>query len=106
MFVRVARFEGGDPSGIDAELARLREQLAAAKRGETGDMPPGLAGIRRVLALVDRSTGNSLDLTFCGTADDLRAADEALNAMSPLSDASGHRVSVEMYEVGVDETLG
>ncbi len=106
MFVRVARFEGGDPSGIDAELGRLREQLAAAKRGETEGMPPGLMGIKRVVTLVDRSSGTAIDLNFCATEDDLRAADEALNSMSPLSDSSGHRVSVEMFEVGIDETLG
>jgi len=106
MFVRVARFEGADPSGIDAEISRMREQLAAAKRGETEGMPPGLMKIKRVLTLVDRQTGTALDLNFCETEDDLRAADEALNSMSPLSDSSGHRVSVEMFEVGVDETLG
>jgi hypothetical protein len=106
MFVRVARFEGADPSGIDAELDRLRTQLAAAKRGEYGDMPPGLRKVKRVQTIVDRQTGTALDMTFCETEEDLRAADEALNSMSPLSDASGHRVSVEMFEVGVDELLG
>ena len=58
------------------------------------------------MALVDRSSGAALDLTFCETEADLRAADEALNSMSPLSDASGHRVSVQMFEVGLDEVLG
>ena len=104
MFVRVARFEGGDPAGIDAELTRLRQMLAAAKAGDFGDMPEGLKRIKRIVTLVDRESGRSLDLNFCETEDDLRAVDEALNSMSPLSDSSGRRVSVEMYEVGVDES--
>ena len=106
MFVRIARFEGGNPEGIDAEIRRMEESVAAAKRGDWGDMPEGLKRIKRNLMLVDRKTGNALDLNFCETEDDLRAVDEALNSMSPLSDSSGHRVSVEIYEVGLDSTFG
>jgi hypothetical protein len=105
MFVRVARFEGANPEGFDAEINRTKEGMAAAKRGEWGDMPEGLKRIRRNVTLVDRSRGAALDLNFCETEDDLRAVDEALNSMSPLSDASGHRVSVETFEVAIDESL-
>jgi hypothetical protein len=105
VFVRVARFEGGNPAGIDAELARTREGIAAGKRGEWGDMPEGLRRIKRTLTLVDRSSGAALDLNFCETEDDLRAVDDALNSMSPLSDSSGHRVWVQTFEVGIDEEL-
>ena len=105
MFVRIARFEGGDAAGIDAEIRRMEDAVAAAKRGDWGDMPDGLKRIQRNLMLVDRTTGNALDLNFCETEEDLRAVDEALNSMSPLGDSSGRRVSVEMFEVGLDSTF-
>jgi hypothetical protein len=105
VFVRIARFEGGDAAGIDAEIRRMEEAVEAAKRGDWGDMPEGLKRITRNLMLVDRATGNALDLNFCETEDDLRALDEALNSMSPLGASSGRRVSVEMFEVGLDSTF-
>lgn len=101
MFVRVARFEGGDAAGMDEEMANVREQLANAE-----GMPEGLRSVKRVLTLIDRKGGKGLDLTFCETEDDLRAADEALNSMSPSSATSGKRTSVEMYEVAIDQTMG
>lgn len=101
MFVRVARFEGGNASGIDAEISRMRESIA-----NPDQLPAGLRSVKRVIALVDRKSGNAVDLTFCETEDDLRAADEALNSMSPISDASGRRTSVETFEMALDETIG
>jgi hypothetical protein len=44
-------------------------------------------------------------LVFCETEEDLRKADEALNEMSPSSEAAGRRVSVGMYEVMTDHDL-
>ena len=105
MFVRVARFEGAEPSGIVAEIARTKEGIAAAKRGEWGDMPEGLKRITRHVTLIDAARGTVLDLNFCETDADLRAVDEALNGMAQLADSSGRRVSVETFEVAIDETL-
>lgn len=101
MFVRVARFEGADSAGIDAGLESMRQALGNAEA-----MPEGLRSVKRVMSVFDRASGTSLDLTFCDTEEDLRAADEALNSMSPPSDASGRRASVEMYEVGIDQSMG
>jgi hypothetical protein len=56
--------------------------------------------------LVDRENATTLGLAFCETEDDMRRADEALNAMSPPTDALGRRTSVEIYEVALDETTG
>jgi hypothetical protein len=101
MFVRVARFEGADPAGIDHELDSMRGQLA-----NPGGLPAALRAVKRVVVLVDRAGGTAVDLTFCETDDDLRAADAALGGMSPSSDASGRRVSVETFEVALDVTPG
>ncbi len=79
----------------------MRESLASME-----NIPEGLQSVKRVIALIDRKSGTSLDLTFCETEADLRAADEALNNMSPLSEASGRRSSVEMYEVAIDQATG
>ncbi len=101
MFVRVARFEGAEAAGLDDELRSMREQL-----GKPQSLPAGLRAVKRVVVLYDRQAGAAVDLTFCATEDDLRAADAALDAMSPSSDASGGRVSVEMFEVAIDVTPG
>ncbi len=101
MFVRVARFEGADATGIDQELDSMREQLA-----RPDGLPEGLRAVKRVVVLVDRAGGTTIDLTFCQTEDDLLAADAALDSMSPTSDASGKRASVEMFEVALDVTPG
>jgi hypothetical protein len=106
VFVRLARFEGGSAEGIDAEIGRMKEAMAAAKRGDFGDIPDGVKRVKRHISLVDRANGVGLDLNFCETEDDVRAVDAALNSMSPLSDSSGHRVSVDIFEVAIDETLG
>jgi hypothetical protein len=62
--------------------------------------------VRRFVQLVDRENATTLGLAFCETEDDMRRADEALNAMSPPTDALGRRTSVEIYEVALDETTG
>jgi hypothetical protein len=101
MFVRMARFEGADAAGIDAELDSMRQQL-----GDAAGLPPGLRAVKRVVVLADRDAGTAVDLTFCETEDDLRAADDALDAMSPVSGGSGRRVSVELFEVALDTVPG
>jgi hypothetical protein len=92
VYVRVARFEGGDAEGADRTIARIREQ--------TDSPPPGLEGAKRILVLFDREKGLGLGLTFFDSEEELRRGDEALNAMSP--EGSARRTSVEMYEVGLD----
>jgi hypothetical protein len=95
MFVRIARFEGGtDP---DSAIERVDSM-------SQGDAPPGLEGAKRLLMLVDRSTGRGLGLTFFETEEDMRRGDEALNNMS-VADESARRTSVEMYEVGLDKSF-
>jgi hypothetical protein len=101
VWVRVARFEGGTAEGLDAEMARSKQQLEEAR---TGGLPAGLEGVTRVMEAINRTEGTGVALVFCESEEDLRKADQALNGMSPTSDA-GRRVSVGMYEVMTDQDL-
>ena len=110
MYVRAARFEGVDPGQVDEQIAELRRQVEAGARGETpGDAPPEapvlMETVTRFVQLVDRDSGTFLALAYCRSEDDLRRADEALNAMSP-GEGGGRRTSVELYEVAIDQTFG
>ena len=58
----------------------------------------------RFVELVDRENGALLGLSYCETEDDLRRANEALDAMSPPA-GSGKRTTVETYEVPIDESF-
>jgi len=108
MYARMARFEGVDPGQVDADVAEMRAQMTA---GETPpDAPPELKTlgetVTRWVQLLDRENRVALGSAFCATEEDVRRANEALNAMSPPTDASGRRTSVEIYEVALDESLG
>jgi hypothetical protein len=102
MWVRVARFEGGTAEGLDAEMARSKQQLADAASGST---PAGLEGVKRVVEAINRTEGTGVALVFCESEEELRKADQALNDMSPSTGAAGRRVSVGMYEVMTDQEL-
>jgi hypothetical protein len=96
VFVRIARFEGGDPSKVDETISGVRSMM------DEGPRPPGLEDARRSMMLVDRQAGTGLGLTFFDTEDAMRRGDEALNQMTPPGDVTGRRTSVEMYEVAID----
>jgi hypothetical protein len=98
MWVRVARFEGGTAEGLDAEMAQSQQHLAEG-------LPAGLEGVKRVIEAINRTEGSGVAMVFCETEEDLRKADQALNEMSPSSEAAGRRVSVGMYEVMTDHDL-
>jgi hypothetical protein len=98
MWVRVARFEGGTAEGLDAEMAQTKQHLA-------GGLPAGLEDVKRVLEGINRTEGTGISMVFCETEEALRRADQALNDMSPSSEASGKRVSAGMYEIMTDEDL-
>ena len=108
MHVRIARFEGVDVGSIDEQVAEMRRQMTS------GELPPDapaelrtlMETVNRFVQLVDRDNGVTLGLAFSKSGDDMRRADEALNAMSPPSDAMGRRTGVEIYEVALDESFG
>jgi hypothetical protein len=104
MYVRIARFEGGSSARFDAERDRLLKDLEAIRRGEADtEIPAEIARkISRVEMMVDRERGTSAMSIYCETAAQMREVDEALDAMSP-GDGEGKRVSVEIYELALDE---
>jgi hypothetical protein len=106
MYVRIARFEGTDPSRIDEQIAELRQAIEGSR---SGNAPPEaqvlMETVQRFVQLVDRETGATIGMAYCRTEDDLRRADEALNAMSP-GEGGGRRTGVELYEVALDEAFG
>jgi hypothetical protein len=108
MYVRIARFEGVDVGRVDADMEEMRSQMRAGALPP--DAPPEaqtlMTTVRRFVQLVDRQNATTLGLAFCETEEDVRSADEALNAMSPPTDAMGRRTSVEIYEVALDESVG
>jgi hypothetical protein len=98
MYVRIARFEGGDLANPDKAIERVRNMTG-------GERPPGLDAAKRLIMLVDRENGRGLGLTFFETEEDMRKGDQALNQMTP-GDEAGKRTAVEMYEVGLDQDFG
>jgi len=108
MYVRIARFEGGDMEEIEAEGALLRDGIAAWKRGDTTkEIPARLAEIvSRVEMLVDRHRGSVALCVYCDSEDEVHEADSILSAMSPTNKGWGERVSADIYEVALDEPTG
>jgi hypothetical protein len=106
MYVRIARFEGGDLDEIEAEGALMKEGIAALKRGEsTRELPPRLAAVTsRVEMLYDRHNGNVAVCVYCETRDQVLEADGILESMTPANKGWGTRVSAEIYEVAMDES--
>ena len=110
MYVRIARFEGLDPSGIDEQVAEMKRQIDESRA--SSDLPAGapeqvrtlMETVKRLLQFVDRESGTALGITFCETEEDVRRADAALNEMSP-GEGGGRRTSVEIYEVMLDEAF-
>jgi hypothetical protein len=110
MYARVVRFDGGDPSVIDEQIADMKRQMDAARSGDVpADAPEQVRTlmdtVSRFLELVDRTSGASVGIAFCKTEEDVRRADAALDSMSPPDDV-GKRTSVDIYEVLLDESFG
>lgn len=105
MYVRIARFEGGDMQEIEAEAALMRDGIAAFRRGETSsELPPRLAEItKRVEMLVDRHKREVVVSVYCASRDDAQEADAILSQMAPGPRGWGHRVAADIYWVALDE---
>ena len=99
MYARVARWEGADPQALREMVAEMRKE-AAAGGGPPGDVP-AVGGT----VLVDADHGTSMAIMLFETEADRRQADEILNDMNPPRETGGRRVSVEMFEVGLDIRL-
>ncbi len=101
MYVRIARFEAGD-----RDWNEFADGVRDAIRngGQGTPLESAMDAIDRVLLLVDRESNRGANVILCETEDDLRRADAALNAVTPVA-GRGPRTSVEMFEVLVDEEV-
>jgi hypothetical protein len=108
MYVRIARFEGGTPAQIEEEGARIQRDLKPAGGGQsTGEVPTELARLAsRIEMLVDRDQGSVAMIVYAKDEQRIREIDRIMNAMSPTSGEWGRRVSVDIYQVYLDEAPG
>ncbi|MDQ3425411.1 MAG: hypothetical protein M3435_04240 [Actinomycetota bacterium] len=107
MHVRVARFEGLDAANIDGDIEQFRKMLRSEERPEwipEETFKSLRDGVRRVISLVDRDAGVSIDLTFTDDAASAQRVHEALDSLSP-PDSAGRRASVQTFELMLDEQL-
>ena len=102
MYVRIARFEGGDRNWDDF-AAEVGETIRSGGQGTPFEKVTGAA--KRVMLLVDREGNRGANLILWETEDELRRTDTAMNEITPAS-GRGARTSVEMYEVVLDEEPG
>ena len=102
MYVRIARFDGGDRNWDDF-AADVRGTIRSGGQGTPFERAGDAA--KRIMLLVDRESNHAANLVLCETEDDLRRVDAALNEVTPAA-GRGPRTSVEMYEVLVDEEPG
>lgn len=110
MYARIARFEGGEPGRIDAQVAEMKMQMQGMKSGGLpADAPEGaqtlMETVSRVMQFVDRQSGTSVGIVFCETEEKMERAHAALDQMSP-EDGSGRRTSAEVFELALDESFG
>jgi hypothetical protein len=102
MYVRIARFEGGERSW-DEFAVGVRDTIRSGGQGTP--LEKAIDAVTRMMLLVDRDANHGANLVFCETEADLRRVDGALNEVTPAG-GRGARTSVEMYEVMLDETPG
>ncbi len=99
MYVRIARFEGGERKWDDF-AADVRESVRNGGQGTP--LESVIEAVARMMLLVDRESNRGANLVLCETEEDLQRVDAALNAVTPAG-GRGARTSVEMYEVLLDE---
>ena len=102
MYVRIARFEGGERNW-DEFAANVGETIRSGGPGTPFERVADAA--KREMLFVDREGNRGANLVLCETEDDLRRIDAALNETTPAA-GRGARTSVEIYEVLLDEELG
>ena len=95
MHVRAVRF-------TDVSTERMQGLLARVE--EAGGPPPGVpaTGLK---VLFDSAQGTALVLQYFDSVEDMAAGDEVFSAMDS-SETPGTRASVDMCELGFEQTLG
>jgi hypothetical protein len=93
--VRVVRF---------TDVTRERVDQLVAQIEESDGPPPGIPSTG-IQLLYDEDAGTAVVLQLFDSADDMRAAEEAFDAMDP-GQTPGTRVSVDRCAVAVDRRAG
>jgi hypothetical protein len=94
-YARVATFEADD-AALDALLDRINADDGA---------PEGVPATR-ITVLADRAAGKVVIAVRFGSEEDLRTGAETLDGMTPPTNASIRRISVESYEVVLERHAG
>jgi len=98
MYARLAKWEGADAETLRTSTEEMKARVP--------DGPPPGVPAKGFMMLIDPDSGRSMAIGLFETEEDMRAGDEALNAMNPASTGggtvAGQRTSVEMYEVAID----
>jgi hypothetical protein len=103
MFARIATFESTDPAADEKLMDQAMEIVEPIIRGMTG--------IQRHMELVDRTSGKSLSISLFDTEEHALAAEPIFDEEMPralgdlMQEFSGRRVSVDRYDVLVDERV-
>jgi hypothetical protein len=103
MFARIATFESTDPAADEKLMPQAMEIVEPIIR----DIP----GIQGYMELADRSSGKSLSISLFDTEENAVAAEPIFDEEMPralgdlMQQFSGRRLSVERYDVLVDERV-
>jgi hypothetical protein len=95
MYARVVRFTDVDPDHLAERLAE-----AEAREGPPVDIPA-----KGVQILHDQGQGTAIVIQVFETADDMAAAEAALDSMDP-ADTPGTRASVDRCEIKAELSAG
>jgi hypothetical protein len=95
MYARVVRFTDVDPDHLAGRLAE-----AEAREGPPVDIPA-----KGVQILHDQDHGTAIVIQLFETADDMAAAEAALDSMDP-ADTPGTRASVDRCEIKAELSPG
>ena len=91
-YARVVTFEA-DEAALDALVSEIKN---------SDGPPPGIPA-KRITILADRSAGTVVVAVRFGSEEDLRTGGATLEAMSPPAVGNIRRVSVDEYEVVLEE---
>jgi hypothetical protein len=104
MYARIATFESTDPAADEKLMSQAMEVVEPIIRG--------IPGIQGHMELVDRRSGKSLSISLFDTEENALAAEPTFDEEMPralgdlMQQFSGRRISVERYDVLVDERVG
>jgi len=103
MIARIATFENTDPAADEQLMPKAMEIVEPILRG--------IDGIQGYLELGDRKSGKSLSITLFDSEEHAIAAEPIFDEEMPkalgelMQQFSGRRISVERYDVLVDERV-